>query len=102
MNKEHIILWIMLILVILIIPSCMNSNSKNPDYVPSSKEIPNMDGEINIISSEKNIKRITIDQLYAKGKAVKLEAMIDEKIHKALVIGALGQVEKIEEDGMKW
>lgn len=99
MNKEHIILWIMLILVILIIPSCTNSNSKNPDYVPSSKEIPNMDGEINIISSEKNIKRITTDQLYAKGKTVKLEDMIDEKIHKALVMGALGQVEEIEEDG---
>lgn len=89
---------------------CNNSASSNVKHL---KEIVvmatdnRMDIGMNIINSEKNIKNITVGELYAntsttvdtQRKTIRLEEIVEEKIEKALVMGALGEIKYIEEDG---
>lgn len=89
---------------------CNNPASSNVKHL---KEIVvmatdnRMDIGMNIINSEKNIKNITVGELYAntsttvdtQRKTIRLEEIVEEKIEKALVMGALGEIKYIEEDG---
>lgn len=93
MNRKNIILLILFILIISLIPACMKKDSKDKGHAhPNDRK----DMGMNIIHSEKNIKRVPVS---SQIKKFKLEDIIDERIEKALAMGGLGEVEYLEEGG---
>lgn len=92
MNKRNFILFFVLSVIILSITSCAKFMSKDNELpLPDRKDIG-----MNIIDSEKNIKFISIDN---QDEVFKLKGIVEEKYEKALIVGGLGELEYIEEDG---
>jgi len=93
MNKRHITLSILLILILFLMAACTKKTSKDMGNIHPND---GKDTGMNIIHSEKNIETIPVS---TKREKFKLEDIIDEKIEKALAMGRLGEVEYLEEGG---
>lgn len=104
-----------------------SSNVKHLKEIVIVAKEDRMDIGMNIIDSEKNIKNITVGELYASTSTIlpyfegessikkkgqkysasvytqrrifRLEDMVEENLENALVMGALGEIKPIEEDG---
>lgn len=91
MSKRNLLLFFLLSLIILLIPSCGKLNSRDEEMSIGDKR----DMEMNIVDGERNIKKISPKDY----REFRLKDILDEKFDKAIVMGGLGEVEDIKEEG---
>lgn len=93
MIKKYIILVTIFGLATLLLSSCGKRVSIKDNPISYNGR---RDRGMNIIESERNIKNIPLDIEYKK---FRLEDVIDEEYKEALIVGELGQMINIQEEG---